>query len=141
MREIIARIVCLVAAGVVLALAFVFAVRHNPRPGAPVTPAAAAAGNIVRPETEAAMRGRAVFERENCATCHLFRGVGNPRYPLEDAARRRSPTELRAWITGDETVAGALSGAVLRRKRRYAELPGEELEALVAFLSEPRGEK
>lgn len=134
MREIIARAVCLLTVTVVLALAHLFAERHNPRGRPPVTEQAVRriADQVPSPEGAA---GREVYNAQNCSSCHAIAGEGNPRNPLDDVGARRSAVELREWITGTGSATGRLSPAVIRRKQRYQELPEAELQALVAFLA------
>src|SRR5688572_5217119 len=90
MREIIARIVCLLTVLVVVALAHLFAARHNPQATPPpVTPTA----ELVR--SSEAVRGRDVYDAQGCSSCHAIAGVGNARYPLDNVGTRRTAAELR----------------------------------------------
>src|SRR5690606_1998233 len=104
MREIIARIVSALTVVVVLALSLLFASAHNQRdateletpapapagvqggsePAAAVTPMAPApTAPVAAAAADDIARGRAVYEKQNCATCHSIAGEGNPRYPLD----------------------------------------------------------
>jgi hypothetical protein len=76
-----------------------------------------------------------VFEESRCATCHSVDGKGNPRHPLDDLGRRRAPGELADWIVGRGAAAERLSASVVARKQRYGELPVEDLQALIAYLT------
>lgn len=140
MREIIARLVCTAAVGVVLALAWLFAARHNPPPAAP---AGAEPGNVAPaiPLEGAAGRGRVVYEAQGCAGCHAIAGRGNPRHPLDGIGARRSAEELRQRITATGDAAETMSGAVARRKAAYRELPADEMAALIDYLSSLSGAK
>ena len=131
MREIIARTLCLLTVAVVVALAHLFAEKHNPQVAAqvPATPAAAAV------RSSDAVRGREVYNAQGCSSCHAIAGVGNPRNPLDDVGARRTAAELRAWITGTGSASEQLAPAVVRRKQRYLELPEAELQALVDYLA------
>lgn len=156
MREIIARAVCVLTVGVIVALSFLFAAAHNPQSAAQPLPEAAGPavamaegekpdrptviGSGPRDEKRDALlrdnaRGRAVYEAQNCATCHSLAGEGNPRRPLDDVGARLTPDQLRAWTTGTGEAAAILSEAVVKRKQRYSSLPAEDLEALMAYLS------
>lgn len=131
MREIIARVVCLLTVGAVVALSFLFAARQNP---------AAAAGTIKSPPPDHE-RGRSVFARENCSTCHAIAGVGNPRASLDGVGSRWEPAELRAWITGTGIAADLLPPAIAKRKQRYQSIPEADLQALIAYLSSLKAAK
>ena len=134
MREIIARVVCLLTVAVVVALAHLFAERHNLRVSGQVQPVAAVPAAVPLPSSDAA-RGREVYNAQGCASCHAIAGTGNPRNPLDDVGTRRNAAELREWITGTGSAIEQLSPAVVRRKQRYQELPEAELKALVAYLA------
>jgi mono/diheme cytochrome c family protein len=138
MRELIARGVCGLALAVVVALSLLFAARHNrgasaegssefaTLPSPPEKPHASASEIV---------RGRMVFQEQNCTACHSIEGTGNPRYPLDGVADRLKAGELPAWITGTGQAAGLLPASIVKRKQRYQQLPETDLNALVAFLS------
>lgn len=138
MREAIAWMVCLFALCVVTALSYLFAVRHNlaaieaPVAAAPVVEQKSADASGQLPTN----RGGQVFAEQKCQTCHSIGGVGNPRSPLDAVASRRSQAELREWITATGAATNSLSGAVIRRKRRYLDMPESDLAALVEFVRE-----
>ena len=134
MREILARSVCLLTVAMVLALAHLFAQRHNPQVSTPVP--AQAPTRIAAPVVSSeVLRGREVYNAEGCSSCHAIAGVGNPRNPLDDVGARRTAAELREWITGTGSAVEQLSPAVVRRKQRYQELPESDLRAMVAYLA------
>lgn len=152
MREKIAIAVCVLALVVVVALSFLFAVRHNPETAAapqmsvelqeqaaPTDPtesiqvvAATDPSPVVNPDFE---RGRTIYGQQGCATCHAIAGSGNPRHPLDGTGGRWTTEELPHWILGTGVAADELSMAVRRRKQRYQDLPPEDLNALVSYLS------
>jgi mono/diheme cytochrome c family protein len=131
MRELIARTVCVLTVAVVVALAHLFAERHNP----PVTTLAPSAPTAEPMRSRDAVQGREVYNAQGCASCHAIAGVGNPRNPLDGVGARHTAAELREWITGTGAATEQLSPAVVRRKQRYQELSETELKALVAFLA------
>ena len=135
MREIIARLICVLTVVVVLGLAHVFAARHNPRGTVTIVkPAEAAAPGATAPGT-GGTRGREVYREQGCASCHAIAGSGNPRNPLDGVGARRSRAELLEWITGTGAASDQLSPAVVRRKERYRELSPSDSSALIAYLA------
>jgi mono/diheme cytochrome c family protein len=134
MREIVARLICALTVIVVLALAHVFAARHNPRSAVPATPPepAEVRGPVPAPEI---VRGRGVYAEQGCSSCHSIAGSGNPRNPLDGVGARRTRAELFEWVTGTGAVADQLSPAVVRRKERYRDLSPNDLNAVVAYLA------
>lgn len=134
MREIIARLLCFLAVVLVLALAHLFAARHNP-PDA-TAPQRAAAEIVKAPILPAeTSRGRQVYAEQGCSSCHAIAGAGNPRNPLDGVGTRRTRAELFEWVTGTGGAADQLSPSVVRRKQRYRDLSQEDLNALVAYLT------
>jgi hypothetical protein len=129
MRERLALLLCLVTLVLVVGLAAWFAQQHNPSASVPAVAPVAEKGPAVSP-------GAALLRDHGCTSCHSFRGTGNPRYPLDGVGERRSPDELRAWITGTGVAATQLAGSVVRRKERYTELPPAEMAAIVAYLGD-----
>ena len=136
MRERIARAVSALALAALAALAFAFAQGQN-RPAPEATREIPAPGPSQQVPDSA--RGRIVFEQRGCADCHSAAGVGSPRIPLDGVGLRRSRTSLRAWTTGDATLADSLAPATLRRKQEFARLPATDLEALLTFLERLHG--
>jgi mono/diheme cytochrome c family protein len=154
MREIIARLVALFTLGVVVALSLLFASVHNrPKGMQTENPAAPAlenesspglvstlpGGPVQKPTAETATqgtieRGRAVYEQQNCATCHSIAGEGNPRNPLDGVGENWSALEMEEWITGTGAAAEVLPAAIAKRKQRYRVMPADDLAALVAYL-------
>ena len=145
MRERIARAVSALALAALAALAVAFARDQNrPSPQAPGAvatggPAAAPAeptptAPAPLPQVPDSARGRVVFEEQGCTGCHSAAGAGNPRLPLDGVALRRSRASLRAWTTGDASLADSLAPATLRRKQEYGRMPAADLEALLTFL-------
>ncbi len=154
MREIIARVVCVLAVIVVVALSLWFASVHNrpapagsPRPVA--TPVAAADRTNTTAGTQLAVpsapapvataaddgRGPAIFAEQHCATCHSIADAGNPRSPLDGVGDRHGLEELRMWITGTGVATAKLPAAIAKRKQRYQTMPEDDLRALVAYLA------
>jgi mono/diheme cytochrome c family protein len=154
MRERLAVVVIALTLVLLVGLAGVFGVRHNPdestepapphasadAPSAPAAPSVAPA-NVAPPPSpppapaSAVLRGAEVYREQRCATCHALAGAGNPRYPLDGVGARHDAEALRDWIVGTGAAAGALAGPVLRRKTAYRSLPAEDLAALVDYLA------
>jgi mono/diheme cytochrome c family protein len=128
MREIIARAVCALSAGVVLLLSMWFALVHNP----PETDTQAVSRPAATAESDAVARGRVVYAEQNCGSCHSIAGRGNPRHPLDDVGLPGSDAKLADLITG--TGIPGLGEAVARRKAKYRDLPAQDLQALEAYL-------
>lgn len=154
MREIIARVICVLTVVVVVALSLWFASVHNrPAPAGSPPPAAmpvaaadrtnAPAGtqppapSAPAPAAKAADDGRgpAIFAEQHCATCHSIADIGNPRSPLDGVGDRHGLEELRMWITGTGVATAKLSAAIAKRKQRYQTMPDDDLRALVAYLA------
>lgn len=139
MRELFAQGVFILTLAVVVALAGLFAIRHNPQSAkaAPIRAAPASVVAATAPEASATAvaRGRIVFVEQACATCHSFEGTGNPRNSLDGVSGRLNSEELRMWIIATGSAAEELPASIARRKKRYQGLPSDDLNALVVYLS------
>jgi len=129
LRETRARWLATLTAGLVVLLAAVFAVLHNPRQ--PVQPAAPAAASEV---DEA---GRAAFAAMNCTMCHSLAGEGNPASRLDGVGDRLDREAIRAWTTGAPPARASLSSSMAQMKSRYADDP--LLDTVVDHLSRQAG--
>lgn len=133
MRERWAIALALLSGALIVLMSAVFAVIQNPPQ--PPAPAVAPAVPLQEPQLAA---GRAVFDRQGCARCHSIAGEGSPRSALDGVGGRRTREELRDWATGSDVVAGELAPRVLATKQGYADLPEQELEALLDYLASLR---
>jgi len=134
MRERWARALALLTGVLVVLLTIAFATVQN-RGDAPASTSAptAAGGPAIDPALLAA--GRAVYDAAGCARCHSIAGQGSPRSALDGIGTRRDRKDLRHWTVADESVHHELSPRAIATKRRYADLPVEQLDALVAYLA------
>ena len=86
-------------------------------------------------DAERIERGRHVYERLKCATCHQIAKKGNSRFPLDGVASRLSADDLRRWITDTARMEDALPRmpAVRMSATKYR-LSAADLDGLVAYL-------
>ena len=140
MRERWARGLALLTGAMVLILSALFGWLQNPGElDAPAMADSTIAPSPVAVSTDvdhaALKRGRAVFDAQACTACHSILGKGNPRIGLDGVGARLDPDLLRDWTVGAEAISKDLPPHVLRMKRAYADLPGEDLDALVVYLA------
>jgi cytochrome c2 len=141
MRERIAIAISILAVAVLTALSVAFAMHQNPAPTAPVDVAGDAAGEpAVAPtpgrddQQQGSAAGYEVFRNRGCERCHSVQGVGSRRFPLDGVGSRRTAGELRAWTVASAAVQDSLSPSASRAKRRYEELPEEEMRLLLEWM-------
>jgi hypothetical protein len=156
LRESRARWLAFATAGVVVALAALFAWLRN-APGetglagapqgaasAPAAPSDTASSPQAGPATPRALpvdaarlaTGRAAFTRLGCVRCHAFEGVGNPSLPLDGVGARLDAAAVRDWALGTGAAAEELGRGTVRAKSSAAEDP--DLDALVEVLADSR---
>jgi len=138
MREALARLLALATGLVVLAAAILFAWIQNTtiRPAAATeAPPVPAAETALTGDAALIARGREVYAKAGCAGCHSIDGEGNPRNPLDGVGSNLPPEEIRRYTIGDPEVADDLAPRVVAAKRAFAQLPAEDLDALVAYLA------
>lgn len=131
MRELWARRIAVITGLTVLLLCAAFAAVQNP-PSGPALALTIAAGGA---DAALLARGREVVLANDCLRCHSIAGEGSPRNPLDGVGARLSETELLQLAVADAAVQDDLGRRAIAAKRAYAELPQEELEAMVAYLA------
>jgi mono/diheme cytochrome c family protein len=81
-------------------------------------------------------KGEKVFADQKCSLCHSIAGKGNPKGVLDDVGSKLKPEEIHNWIVSPADMA---TKAKADRKPampgKYASLPKDDLDALVAYLS------
>lgn len=136
MRERWARWIAALTGLLVLLIAAAFAQLQNPRPEQPPSAGTPPLVSVVADARVA--DGKRLFEALGCMRCHAVAGVGSPRSPLDDVATRRDAAALRDWIVADAGIRNQLSARALASKEDYAQLPAEQIDALVAYLQSLR---
>lgn len=139
MREKWAQRIVVITGLLVLVLAIVFARIQNP-----ATPLREQDSTMKKSSIElrkssdanpkAIEAGRLIYAQQGCARCHSIDGRGNQRNPLDNVGHTRSATELREWVIGDDAIKGMLPESVFRLKKKYGELPSEDLDTLIVYL-------
>jgi mono/diheme cytochrome c family protein len=81
-------------------------------------------------------RGAKVYADQKCSSCHAIAGKGNAKGALDDVGTKLTTAEIQEWIVDP---AGMTAKHKATRKplmpAKYAGLPKDELDALVAYLS------
>lgn len=141
MRERLAKVLAALITGLVVLMAAFFAHRRNPVAASVRSPgveSGAAAAPPTAPDPALVALGRTVFEEQACTRCHAAEGRGNPRLPLDGVGTRRAVSELPDWVTGTGAAREELGRSTARVKGAFTQLPREELDAVVAYLSSLR---
>jgi mono/diheme cytochrome c family protein len=80
-------------------------------------------------------QGEKVFADQKCALCHSVDGKGNKKGPLDEVGSKLSKKEINEWITDAKGMTAKTKAARKPPMKTYA-LPKEDVEALVAYLSD-----
>jgi mono/diheme cytochrome c family protein len=81
-------------------------------------------------------KGAKIYAEQKCVMCHSIAGKGNAKGPLDDVGSKLKAEEIRQWIV--DPVAMAAKAKAERKPpmpAKYASLPKDDLDALVAYLS------
>lgn len=81
-------------------------------------------------------KGAKVFADQKCSLCHSVAGKGNPKGALDEVGTKYKAEEIRQWII--DPAAMATKHKAERKPPmpvKFASLPKDELDALVAYLS------
>lgn len=80
-------------------------------------------------------QGMKVYADQKCQLCHAIDGKGNKKGPLDGIGSKLKADEIRQWIVDPE---GMTTKTKAERKppmkNKYASLPKEDLDALVAYM-------
>jgi mono/diheme cytochrome c family protein len=81
-------------------------------------------------------KGAKVYADQKCSVCHSIADKGNKKGPLDDVGTKLNSAEIHEWIVDP---VGMTAKAKAARKppmpAKYASLPKDDLDALVAYLS------
>jgi len=81
-------------------------------------------------------KGAKVYADQKCSICHSIAGKGNAKGALDGVGTKLTEAEIREWIVDP---AKATAKAKAERKppmpAKYASLPKDDLDALVAYVS------
>jgi mono/diheme cytochrome c family protein len=81
-------------------------------------------------------KGIKVYTDQKCSMCHSIAGKGNVKGPLDEVGTKYKAEELRQWIV-DPAAMTAKHKAERKpaMPAKYAALPKDDLDALVAYMS------
>jgi mono/diheme cytochrome c family protein len=81
-------------------------------------------------------KGAKVYADQKCSLCHSIAGKGNAKGALDDVGSKLTAAEIHDWIVKPAEMA---TKAKADRKppmpAKFASLPKDDLDALVAYLS------
>ena len=81
-------------------------------------------------------KGMKVYADQKCSLCHSIDGKGNPKGSLDGVGTKLKAEEIREWLADPAAMAAKMKAD---RKpampAKYASLPKDDLDALVAYLA------
>ncbi|MDO8678215.1 MAG: c-type cytochrome [Acidobacteriota bacterium] len=92
-------------------------------------------GQTAKIGTPAVTRGAAVYAAQKCSKCHGLDGKGNQKQALDSVGSKITAEEIRLWIVDPVDMAKKTEPPRKTIMKAYANLPKEDLAALVAFLA------
>ena len=94
------------------------------------------AGTAAAQDGKLIEKGAKVYADQKCSTCHSIDGKGSAKGPLDGVGSKLKADEIRQWIVDPKGMTAKTNAA---RKppmpAKYASLPKEDLDALVAYLA------
>jgi mono/diheme cytochrome c family protein len=81
-------------------------------------------------------KGIKVYADQKCSMCHSIAGKGNPKGALDEVGTKYKADELRQWLV-DPAAMTAKHKAERKpaMPAKYAALPKDDLDALVAYMA------
>lgn len=83
----------------------------------------------------AADKGATVYAAQKCSMCHALDGKGQAKGPLDGVGSKLTADEIRQWIVNPAEMTAKTKATRKPVMRAYPNLPKEDVDALVAFLS------
>ena len=82
-----------------------------------------------------AAKGAQVYAAQKCSVCHAIGGKGNAKGALDSVGSTLTADDIRQWIV-DPAAMTAKAKATRKpaMPAKYASLPKDDLDALVAYL-------
>ena len=80
-------------------------------------------------------RGMKVFADQKCAICHAIEGKGNAKGKLDGVGARLKADGIREWLANPVEMAAKAKADRKPPMKAYAALSKEDLDGLVAYLS------
>jgi mono/diheme cytochrome c family protein len=81
-------------------------------------------------------KGEKVYADQKCSMCHSIAGKGNAKGSLDGIGAKLKAEEIHDWIVKPaEMTAKAKADRKPAMPAKYASLPTDDLDALVAYLS------
>ena len=79
-------------------------------------------------------RGAKVYADSKCSVCHSIGDQGNKKGPLDDLGSTLKADEIRQWIVTPKEMTEKTKAERKPVMKAYANLPGQDLDALVGYL-------
>jgi len=94
------------------------------------------AGSVAAQDAAKLDKGKQVYAAQKCQACHSVAGIGNKKGALDDVGARLKEDAIRQWIvSAPDMAAKAKADRKPPMPAKFASLPKDDLDALVAYLS------
>src|SRR5688572_517950 len=80
-------------------------------------------------------KGETVYTTQKCSLCHSVAGKGQAKGPLDDVGGKLKAEDIREWIVNPAKMTKDHNATRKPVMKAYSNLPKEDLDALVAYLS------
>ena len=81
-------------------------------------------------------KGMQVYTDQKCSLCHSIAGKGNAKGSLDEVGSKLSAADIRQWIVAPaEMAAKQKADRKPPMPAKFASLPKDDVDALVAYLS------
>src|SRR5207249_3633907 len=92
-------------------------------------------GRLAAQDAKKIADGRKLYDRKDCAACHMIAGKGNKISPLDDVAGRLREADIRRWLTNTVEMEAALDRKPkVKMSAKKFNLSPNDVEALTAYL-------
>lgn len=92
-----------------------------------------AVAGVSAQDAKKAAAGKAVYEKQKCATCHQIAGKGSKISPLDGVGSKLSADDIKKWITDPDAMMAKLPKKPTVKMKKV-DLPEADLDNLVHYM-------
>lgn len=79
-------------------------------------------------------QGMKVYAAQKCSVCHSIAGKGMAKGPLDDVGSKLNADAIHEWLVNAAEAAKKANATRKPPMKSYANLPKEDIDALVAYM-------
>ncbi len=137
MRELISKYIVLLTSVLIVILSILFGISQNQdKTDKKEDISSSATLKTITLDSVKVQRGKEIFVKYGCLSCHSIGGKGNPKNPLDGVGKSFNEDILEKLIVGDDSIEENIPKRAF--KQQYKQLLPNELKALIEYMKSLR---